>query len=586
MMDVTSSTSNFVSLIPIEGVEDLSQDSFSLDLSSLCTEDEPKPVRQDNRQSDCCLGEYSYDDLCWAYCKPELVVPEIKTRFRSPYLSTAGEINKLLLSGAIVDGVRYSFSGNVVEQPEYVSNSTIEAVAYSPFTTNNPIILPKWNGITETVFVLRDEKQEKRFLKVTQGYCYFVDECGPYVGERVGNDLIAFDGVADVHTAPVESLDKRDSRTDGFIIRYENTEYRVKDERTFDLQASPKGFLNTLGCLEIVPALTNVPIVTGKIYEVTEKGVIIRERTDKNSAQSHHQCSVIRQGLTSSEFSKIASTIKPGYSVQYHISLYVKFLYDSGLLHTAISKNAVVQALSALGPPYSYDEITLYSNQLVTAAAGRPWTFIVSNDDVMFHSSDNVFQVYIREKRNLSVGSFLKFRKLWELHSFSAIKRALFMAGFAFTTPDLCLLFRRFIIRFNDKHYFLNNNDCVQYLHPLNPCFSLDKSPPVDLDKLLPFHKAFFVKGFFTRYKYFKITTERHELPQLILRRSRDNQSLQIRSTLDMLWEKTGSDNLLPLRLAATKLKMSIGLLRTLLSGVSYCVIKGDYIVMIEHLQD
>jgi len=432
--------------------------------------------------------------------EPSLFIPHSKVPVtvatlgvKQEVFSSAYEINKLPVSGISINDELWNVSAPLIRKPEYVAPATLSFLEHSTFSGDTAIILPKWNGEIAIDATLYANNKVKN-LHIQGGVAIITEPKRPCVGELVDGKFIAFDGVSEFHTRNFQDItDAEKDKTDGVIIRSNNTEYKVKQTRTYDLRAGLNGFYTIDDTLYIARNTTG--LIYGSIYEVAQDGTVLRERPDKMFPLSHQQCVAVKTGLLSKDLMPVIENISPGYSVQYHITLYVKYLFENGLLHLPISRTAASVALYKLGMPYSVDEVVSLANKVYVQSQNCTIKYIVDNNNSEWgHREGDIYTFFIRDNGHLTARKFID-SQCWEkTSSFTAAKRYLLALGFYFTTPDLVLLYAKFIRYYDHRQFLVHTPGFFPYLLPLVPKFTLSHH---ESETMLPYHRATYDVGFF-----------------------------------------------------------------------------------------
>lgn len=423
---------------------------------------------------------------------PPAVVPQVESS--GEHGLSLYQINALPVTGIYVDGDFYYVSGPQIDRPEYIAQATMDHAAHSLVKAQQVLLFPKWNGsLRVSVVCYNDECQfSLRFegTRVTR-----VSREPPSYGEvMTDNRYILFDGEGKMHTSVVNDIDtisKLGSDVDGVIVQVDNTQYRAKYEKTFDLVADRTGFLSAEKTIIFPPAMESCKV--GQVYEVDKIGRPLHPRTDKRNAQSNFQVHAIQAGLTFDEMRSVFSSVHTGYCVLYHMSYYIWQLEHMNYLNSSLDLIAISVVFKDFDLPYSYDEILHAAKKVIKDKGDRK---------LVDQASADGFFLELNVKKPLTITDFLS-AKLWTKYGYAALKRKLLELGFFFVNMDLTLLVRKFL-RGVDRIYYVTPNKYYRpYIHPL-VCINPPEEARPD-GQLLPYHAAAYDDEFFRKHKYFDV---------------------------------------------------------------------------------
>jgi len=412
-----------------------------------------------------------------------------------PKRFTAYEINNLPLTGINVNGLNYVVSAPLVETPKYVTKCVIDAMNTASMGCSSVVLFPKWDGI-RAVSVLCESRFDAfslRFIGPTVTKCLAEPPC---VYEHIEGDCDrGLDGVTKINTFllnDVGELANDHYKIDGIVCQHENVQYRLKYRNTYDLERRADGFVTSDGFL-VFAAKGEAKM--GRIFELDTQGVVVRERQDKCCAQSISQVVLIRDSPVYKQLEPVLQNMTFGYSVQYHLSVYVWYLYTLGVLASSPTLSTVVVALRDTCPPYSFDEILLNAKEHVLKASGRAWTL---------NRGDMQSYVFVLIKyQPLTVEHFLVSRAWIDATSYSSIKKKLLSCGFYFTNCDLTLLMRKYIRQCDNKFYVVINHGYKLKLFKQCAKWAFETELPIG--QLLPYHAAIYNPKFFDTVNYFDV---------------------------------------------------------------------------------
>jgi hypothetical protein len=419
----------------------------------------------------------------------QLVIPAITTNCDRVLLSH--ELDLLPFTGIIIDGVRYSVSLPPVERPLYVTDDLL-AELNSRWHVASPMILPKWDGTRLVSAHCMSSKRVVSFRYVGT-HCSVVLPESPCVVESLNAGLrIGLDGVTPTSTYALQSLSDIDHChfVDGLILQYQNVQYRLKFDNTYDLQCSGENLVDEDGNV----VFAKPKEVDHGIVEVDSRGKFIRSRPDKAIPLSSANVKAVREALTLRDVRQQYQFGQVRYSICYHISVYVWRLYLQ--LHSGreCRHEMIVSFFFDEEIPYSVGEIQLEMKRCMAEARGREWAIVYDK---------NKYNFSLKVNRPLNVTDFLLSRVWEKCDTFPKVRKALLNMGFYFATPDLELLFRKFIRVYNSKYVFVANELFVPKILRRDPGWKWEQVRPPG--ELLPYHAACYDAHFFSKYQYYRI---------------------------------------------------------------------------------
>jgi len=425
---------------------------------------------------------------------PSIAIPQFETG--TTHELNTFQIASLPVTGAVIDGTYCDVSGPQIDRPEYIAQATVDFVAKSTLRSEQVIMFPKWNG--RLVISMACAAKYSQFSILFDGkHVQKIPLEEPWYGELMSDGRqIAFDGHRELMTQPIKTVAevfKMGNDVDGVILQVDNNQYRLKFDKTYDLKATKQGFAASDDAILFTADTRDLRI--GDIYEVSEVGKAIRPREDKRNALSTAQIRMVQAGLTLKQAAGMLDNVHSRYSVIYHMSYYIWYLYQHGQLNASLDIGAVNLLFKDCDIPYSADELLLTAKKLVTAMNGQP---------LSEKPSDKGFYYVRNVLKPLTLSSFLS-EQLWtKLSGFTAIKRRLLELGYFFTVPDLSLLFRKFLRLIDKSYYFTPNKLFRPHLFKMVPCH-IDAIVPDSAPNLLPYHAAFHNPDFFNTHVKFDV---------------------------------------------------------------------------------
>jgi len=419
----------------------------------------------------------------------QVVVPAITTDCERVFLSH--DLDLLPFTGIIIDGVKYTVSLPPVERPQYVNDQLVNELN-SQWHTAAPFFLPKWDGARLISAHCASSTRVVSF-RYFGTHCSIVLPESPCVVESLNAGLrIGLDGVTPTSTYILQSVSDVDHChfVDGLILQYQNTQYRLKFDNTYDLKCTDRGLVD-----EDDNVLFSKPKEVGQgIVEVDSRGKFIRNRPDKILPLSSAHVKIVQNALTLSDFRQRYQFGQVRYCVCYHISIYVWRLYLQLHLGRECRHAMIVKFFFDEEVPYTVSEIQDEMKRCMIEACGREWSTTYEK---------NKYHFVLKANRPLNVSDFLLSRVWEKCKTFSATRKYLLSIGFFFTTPDLELLFRKFIRVYNNRCVFVLNEVYVPKILHREPGWKWEQVKPSG--ELLPYHAACYDQNFFSKYQYYRV---------------------------------------------------------------------------------